>query len=417
MVKTTHLGEEMVIMRCNNYNKFIKNIDAPIAFVLGRYLTTGLGVTRSLGRQGVPVVWLSSNPNQIGFHSKYCIGVACPHPKNSEKDYIEFLLAVGESLSSKGVVFPNGDIEATAILKHKKKLERYYHIPMADIDVAEILLNKKKFFQILQKQKIPHAKTFFPIDEIQLESISKDVRYPCIIKPVHSETFRVEFKTKSFKVKSSKELTEGYKKSIKKNQEVIVQEIIPGSASCMHGLNAYYDKTGVPHGVFMYRRIREWPHDFGNGCLIESVKVPELKEIIDPFIKKIGYHGIIDAEFKKDPRDNKFKLIEINARCWMQVGLPARCGSNIPYIAYMDILGKNMAKATSYKEHVKWIFLPDDIPSSVKNMLKGNFSMRKWINSFVGEKEYAIFASDDPLPSFVLIADVIYGAHCYRVPS
>jgi D-aspartate ligase len=302
------------------------------------------------------------------------------------------------------------------MLKHREKLERYYHIPMASLDVAEILLNKKKFFQMLQKQKIPHAQTFFPIDEAELESISKDVRYPCMVKPIHSESFRFEFKTKSFRADSSKELIEGYNKSVGKNQEAIIQEIIPGPASCMYGLNAYYDKTGTPDGVFMYRRIREWPHDFGNGCTIESVKVPELKEIIDPLTKKIGYYGIVDAEFKKDPRNNEFKLIEINARCWMQVSLPARCGSNIPYIAYMDAIGAKVVRSISVKEHVKWISLVDDIQSSVKSMLEGNFSLRKWIDSFRGKKEYSVFASDDPLPFFVLIADLIFGAHCYRTP-
>jgi predicted ATP-grasp superfamily ATP-dependent carboligase len=272
---------------------------------------------------------------------------------------------------------------------------------MADLDVVELLLNKKKFSQTLEKEEIPHPLTFLPKDDAELKSISNNIRYPCIIKPVHSEEFRFTFKTKSFKAKSSQELSQGYSKAVSKNQEVMIQEIVPGDARHMHGFNAYYDKTGTPNGIFMYRRIREWPHDFGNGCLIESAVVPELEEIIDIFIKKIGYHGIVDAEFKKDPRDGKFKLIEINARCWMQVGLPARCGVNIPYIAYMDAVGKNVEKATYNKKHVKWFYMCEDILSSLKSMLKDDFSFREWIDSFRGEKEYAIFARDDPLPCLV----------------
>lgn len=391
----------MLVMRYHNYNKILKNIDESTAFVLGPYPTTGLGVIRCLGRQGVPVVWFSSNQNQIGFLSKYCMGVACPHLKHSEKDYIDFLAAAGETLSCKGVLFPIGDIEVTAILKHRKKLERYYYIPMADLDVVELLLNKKKFSETLEKEEISHPLTFLPKDDAELKSISNNIRYPCIIKPVHSEEFRFTFKTKSFKAKSSQELSQGYSKAVSKNQEVMIQEIVPGDARHMHGFNAYYDKTGTPNGIFMYRRIREWPHDFGNGCSIESVVVPELEEIIDILIKKIGYHGIVDAEFKKDPRDGKFKLIEINARCWMQVGLPARCGVNIPYIAYMDAVGKNVEKAIYNKKHVKWFYMCEDILSSLKSMLKDDFSFREWVDSFRGEKEYAIFARDDPLPCLV----------------
>jgi len=185
---------------------------------------------------------------------------------------------------------------------------------------------------------------------------------------------------------------------------VIIQEIVPGGAKNMYGLNAYYDKVGNPNGIFMYRRIREWPHDFGNGCAIESVYVPELEEIIDPVIKKINYRGIVDAEFKKDSRDGKFKLIEINARCWMQIGLPARCGVNIPYIAYKDAIGKNVEKAIYNKKHVKWFYMYEDILSSLKSMLKSEFSFHEWTDSFRGEKEYAIFARDDLLSCPVFYA-------------
>jgi predicted ATP-grasp superfamily ATP-dependent carboligase len=392
----------MFVMRCNDYNKILKNIDEPIAFVLGRYLTTGLGVIRCLGRQGVPVVWLDSNPNQIGFLSKYCIGIVCPNPKNNEGKYVDFLMFVGENLNNKGILFPTEDVELLAVLKNKSKLEKYYQIPMADLEISEKLLNKYIFYKTLEKQGTPLPKTYFPRDVSELHSISKKITYPCIVKPSFSDRFMLDFKTKVFRAESSRQLVYLYNKAISKNHDVFVQEIVPGNARNMYGLNAYYDRNSTPNGVFMYRRIREWPHDFGNGCAIENIVVPELKEIIDPFIKKINYHGIIDAEFKKDPRDNKFKLIEINARCWMQIGLPSRCGVNIPYIAYMDAINDDVIKVISNNKHTKWFFISEDIQSSLKSMLKGDFSFREWIGSFRGEKEYAIFATDDPLPFFVV---------------
>ena len=101
----------------------------------------------------------------------------------------------------------------------------------------------------------------------------------------------------------------------------MVQEIIPGDAKTSYGLNAYYDKKSNPHGIFIYRRIREWPHGFGNGCYIEKVDFPEIKDFVNSFIQKIGFHGIIDAELKLDSRDKKINFIEINPRIWMQVSL------------------------------------------------------------------------------------------------
>jgi len=158
----------------------------------------------------------------------------------------------------------------------------------------------------------------------------------------------------------------------------------------------------------MYRRIREWPHDFGNGCFIENAIIPEFEKIITSLIKKIRYFGIVDAEFKKDPRDNMFKLIEINPRCWMQNSLPARYGINFSYIAYMDTIGKKFEKQYLNNKNIKWLFMQDDFYSSFESVKKGELSFSEWINSFRGKKEYAIFSKDDPLPFFVSSAKTAF---------
>jgi len=404
----------IVLVRSCNLDEIIKPIDEPIAFILGKYATTGLGVSRCFGEKRIPVLWFDSNPKQVGSLSKYCKGVVCPHPKNNEKEYVDFLLSVGEKLIHKGVLFPIGDIEVSVILKHRIKLEQYYYIPVSDLKITEILLNKQKFYQTLEKQGIPHPKTYFSQDDAELKSMSKELKYPCIVKPTHSEEFRLVFNTKFFRVESQQELLQKYHKATSKNQEVMIQEIIPGDATHMYGFNAYYNKAFKPNGVFMYRRIREWPPVSGNGVLIENVVIPELEHIVSPFIKNINYCGIIDAEFKKDPRDKKFKLIEINPRCWMQISFPLACGVNLPHIAYLDALGKDMMDMVPRKEQAKWLFMFQDIPSSLKGMVNGELSLRKWIRSYKGKKAYAIFAWDDPAPFFLGFVRILFNLLHYQ---
>jgi D-aspartate ligase len=403
----------VVLIRVNNLNDIIKTIDEPIAFILGKYATTGLGVSRCFGRQGIPVLWLDSNPKQVGFLSKYCTGIVCPHPKHNEKDYVDFLVTIGEKLLHKGVLFPIGDIEVIAILKHRRKLEHYFYIPMSDLNVTEILLYKQKLYQTLEKQGISHPKTYFPQNDAELELMSVEVKYPCIIKPTHSEEFRLAFNTKFFRVESPQELLQRYRTATSKNQDVMIQEIIPGDATHMYGFNAYYDKSFTPNGMFMYRRIREWPPVSGNGVLIENVVVPELEHIISPFIKSINYHGIVDAEFKKDTRDKKFKLIEINPRCWMQISLPLACGVNLPHIAYLDALGKGTENVIPQKKQAKWLFMFQDVPSSLRSMINGDLSPKELIGSYKGKKEYAIFAWDDPAPFFLGFVRILSGISRY----
>ena len=43
-------------------------------------------------------------------------------------------------------------------------------------------------------------------------------------------------------------------------------------------------------------------------------------------LRAVGFHGISQVEFKRDPRDGVYKLMEINPRLWQWHGLAAACG-------------------------------------------------------------------------------------------
>jgi len=367
-------------------------------------------VIRSLKKKNIPTIVLNPNNKSITHYSRYYTGIICPCAKNNEGQYVDFLVNLGEKLNSKGVLLPVGDIEVSVIFKNKSKLEKYYTFLPVDFNIVEKLLNKRRFYETIDQLNIPHSETYIPRNESELEAISKKIVYPCILKPVHSDYFRSDFKMKLFMVKSKEELLQKYGLSMLKNHEVIVQEIIPGGVRDHYGFNAYYDKNGEPNGSIMYRRIREFPHNVGNGCFIESIWESELEEITTGLVNKIGYHGIIDAEFIKDTRDNKFKIIEVNPRCWMQVSLPTRCGINFPYMAYMDALGKDFEKQVFNGKQVKWLFFPEDIYSSLLYFRKKELSINQWIDSYKVEREFAVFSWDDPLPFFAMIA-VIYSIY------
>ena len=55
-----------------------------------------------------------------------------------------------------------------------------------------------------------------------------------------------------------------------------------------------------------------------------------------------SYRGIFSAEFKRDPRDGLFKLLEVNARPWWFVDFAVRCGVDVCRMAYDDALGREV---------------------------------------------------------------------------
>jgi D-aspartate ligase len=395
-------------MKNDGYN-FLKNIEKPLAIIFGNDSVSILGLIRNFQKGNIPTIVLTSKTKkQIFSFSKYCISITCPDPIINEKEFIDFLLNIGKEIKLKGVLFPTNDNDLYLLLKHRALLEEYFIFPIADLNIVDKLLNKHKFYMTLEELDIPHPKTYFPNTVDELSKISEEISFPCIIKPAYSGYFRYDFQKKFFIVRNKEELKQYFTIGINRNHKLIIQEIILGNTNNQYGLNAFYDKNHNSHGIFMYNKIREWPDFGGVGCYLESVEIPELEKITTSLIKNINYYGIVDVEFKKDPKDNTYKLIEINPRVWLENSLPTRYGLNIPYLAYIQTIGKNEEKCIFSKNSVKWFNLYEDVPAVLYNIKKGTLNFNEWIKSYKGKKEYAIFTGDDPLPAFVLFVNFIF---------
>jgi predicted ATP-grasp superfamily ATP-dependent carboligase len=181
--------------------------------------------------------------------------------------------------------------------------------------------------------------------------------------------------------------------------DTIIQEVISGGDKNLYGVAGYFDRKGLPKALFAYRRLRGWPPMFGTNSLMESIPISDvtsIKETAETYLHQLGYHGIMEAEFKRDPRDGFFKLLEINARSWWQNSLPTRCGINIVFISYLDAIGKEIEYTQEYEGGVKWIHFLNDLRSSIKT--SNNMTIKEWVSSLHGIKDWAYFSADDPIP-------------------
>ena len=71
----------------------------------------------------------------------------------------------------------------------------------------------------------------------------------------------------------------------------------------------------------------------------------------------VGYRGIFSGEFKRDPRDGRFKLLEINTRPWWFIDFAVRCGVDVCRMAYDDAQGLPVTAVSEYKVGV-YVRLP-----------------------------------------------------------
>lgn len=375
------------------------NVNPP-AILFGGDAINVLGAMRNLGRNGVHVYYINEEKNEATF-SRYCKGSFIVPKIQQDKEKQRNLLNNFGKNTPTAVIFPCSDIFCLTLASLKEELGDGFHILAPRKEIAETLINKRKFYQSLDRQNIAHPITYFPKSLVDAQKIGQEISYPVYLRPSISQIFGQTFHTKGFIARSREELTKYYRLATRYKIDVLIQEIVSSSAVELFGINSYFDENSNPLGIFAYHRLREWPVGFGNGSLIESVplsSVSQIKKTLVDYLHNLGYYGLVDAEFKRDPRDLKFKLLEINPRSWWQNSLSEKCGINLILMAYLDAIGHKRDSEGDYKTGVKWIYCLNDLRSVMKIFKNQAITLPQWLSSLQKIDDWAFFSANDPFP-------------------
>ena len=369
--------------------------------ILGDGTENCLGVLRSLRLENIPALVVSTNLRGCCIYSKYASFRIFPDPAYSPKKYIEALIHLAEERSG-DILIPTSDTAVEVISKNKTLLEKYYSVPTPAWSVVENCLEKDKTYRIAEKIGIPIPKTFRVEDMEHLMQLSNKIPYPCIIKPSSPKMkrdFNLRARRKVIEVKRKADLIANCKRLLERQCHPLVQEIIPGPPTQLHSLKTVLDFKSNPVGIFTDRKIRQIPFDFGVSTFRESLWVPEIVELGLSLLKKIRYVGISAVEFKLDPRDKQYKLIEINPRPWNSISLPTYCGINLPHILYKMVNGE-VSPSNIFKEGIRWHHLTSDLVLLLMQIIEKNhlFSFLEYFKSFWGKRVFATFSLNDLSP-------------------
>lgn len=376
----------------------------------------GLDIARALGRRGIPVYGLDiiSGASAPGRYSKYCQFIPSPNPElNNGNDYIQFLLDFGKKLGRKAVLYPLSDLHVLLISRHRSELKKHFEFEMPDHDTINKLVTKDGLQSVSKQFNIPAPQTIINIKPSKIEKVAREITYPVIIKPTESTYWHtpqftkfqnpslIDARAKVFLCQTSAELIDTYHRVVAIDDRIIIQEMIPGEDSRLVYFSFYIDREGKPLGIFAGRKHRVIPTNFGSASYVRSLYDPELFEIGLELLSNTHYRGLGGIEFKKDPRDEKYKLIEFNARFGMWDGLSVRCGVDLPYISYCAALRKPIKPQLSFRNGVIWIDWQRDLRASIAYYRKQQLSLGDWIQSLRGEKMWAIYSRDDWRPGIV----------------
>lgn len=367
----------------------------------------GLGIARSLGRRGIPVYVLDDQCCVSSF-SRYVTKVVRVDSILDERKTVDAVLEVGKRYNLRNwVLFPTRDENVAAFSRYRSELAKFFRVTTGEWDSIKWAWDKKMTYDLAERLGIPCPKTFQPKSTKGVRSLFS--RLPLAIKPAVKENFFYATGDKAWRANTPEQLISLFEKAAKqiRPEEILVQEIVPGDGIEQYSYCAFV-RHGVPCCTLTARRARQHPREFGRAATyVETIEVPEIENDSERFLKSIGYHGVVEIEFKRDPRDGKYKLLDVNARTWGFHSIGSASGVDFPYLAYSDQMGLPIEPARAVPG-VGWLRMVSDIPTAISDLLHGSLSLGVYLKSLRATRVESVFSWRDPLPSLAEIVMLPY---------
>jgi predicted ATP-grasp superfamily ATP-dependent carboligase len=361
----------------------------------------GLGIVRSLGRRGIPVWVMKQDGQMLGAASRYASrSLSSPSSEESRKQ-LDFLvnLAIKEGVAG-WALFPTSDDTVTLVARHHTLLSEYYRLTTPPWNVLRWGCDKRLLYRLAQDLGVDRPWTFCPRNRDELAALK--CPFPVILKPAMRLGFNRLTRDKAWPVENRASLLARYDEAsmLLAPEMLMVQELLPGGGESQFSYAALC-RDGVPLASVVARRTRQFPMDFGRfSTFVETIEEPKLVEPSLRLLSAMGFTGLVEVEFKRDSRDGKFKVLDVNPRVWGWHTLCGRAGVDFPHLAWLLVRGEPVPDVRA-RAGERWVRLGADLSVAVREILSGRLKLRSYLKSLQGSLECAMFAWDDPLPGLL----------------
>jgi len=374
------------------------NDGGPGALILGG-AHGSLAVARSLGRQGIPV-WFVTHDHPIARYSPFTRRSAIwagPDAKGAAQWLVDF---AAHHRLERWVLFPGGDAEARLIAQRHDMLAQTFALTTPPWAVARFACDKRLTHLHADSVGVFSPWSYFPSDRKDVAQLDCD--FPVILKPTFSAG-RNRFTTaKAWRADDRATLLKRYDKAVALvgRDAIMVQQLIPGGGEAQFSYAAVWDR-GKPVASLVARRTRQYPVDFGfTSTFVETIEHPEVEAQAFRFLADLRFSGMVEVEFKFDARDGRIKLLDVNPRAWTWISLGAAAGVDFPSIQFRLATGGAVPRLHG-RAGCAWIHASRDVVAAARLIFGGSLAVTDYARSLLRPTAFAAFAADDPWPAAV----------------
>ncbi len=289
---------------------------------VGRYPihAGGLGVIRSLGRLGVPVYAVTEDHWTPAAVSRHLAGHEVWRHSDTEEPaaLVGRLCRIGRALGRPAVPIATDDEAASLLAEHAGELREHFLLPRVEPGLPRRLASKRGLYELCREHDIPTPRTVFGGPGTDLAALAGQLSFPVVAKNVDPWTrLRSPAVSGTTVFATRAELLDRFA-GRDDLSGLLLQEHIPNGGAEDWFVHAYCAADSALGVRFTGRKAYGWPPGRGVTADARAAANPELTELTGRFCKAVGYRGVNDLDWRRDPRDGRYHLLDFNPRVGAQ---------------------------------------------------------------------------------------------------
>ncbi len=271
-----------------------------------------------------------------------------------------------------------------------------------------VIQRKEAQLDAARRAGVPIPATVRVTTVAQADEVRSTLAFPIVVKPENGIRFKEVIGLQLLDVESPDDLAAVLGRAFATGEEaLLLQEVVEGGDDALWTVGSFTDGRGELRGVFCGRKLAQMPPRFGTARVAEARFEPEPIELARRLLAELDYRGIAQTEFKRDPRDGTFRLMEVNPRLWQWHSLARRCGVDLVGMAYREAIGGDPGRATSSPRDDGRRWVPT--VAHWRSARAHGESRRQALRPLVGLVEEPILSFRDPLPGAKTLAGALVG--------
>jgi predicted ATP-grasp superfamily ATP-dependent carboligase len=372
-----------------------------------------LSLVRALGRAGIPVAVATSERDSKVSLSRYCAAVV-PTPSWVEEPEaaLAAVIAWSQQQQEAPVLFYQGDHDLLAVSRGRERLAPHLRCVLPPAELVEDLVDKLRFAALAERQDLPVPLTrTLCRGPLLAHELRRWTQFPCVLKPAtRSRRFAgIGRSQKALRLESRSELEglltliEGYE------TDFVLQTAIEGAEDRIVSYHAYIRPGGQVVADFTGRKLRTAPRLYGFSSYVEITNDEEVRRVGRAVLEKLDFSGAVKIDFKRDVRDDRLYLLEINPRFNLWHHAAAVAGVSIPALVYRDCVepGSVLQPVRSARPGVRWVSLRDDARAFREYRAAGELSLGRWLAQMATVDVNEGLLLRDPLPGLAELGEVV----------